>query len=444
MLLLYIKFITVTAIIGAAWAKSYKEINFSLIDDLTGTTGSQLYHSVEKTKSFIEEHDLKIAKTGLGIVPYIDMLSTLLTAIEVNIKEELLKKIIVDERDRAITQNSLRDIRATMVNIKENIENLNGRYSNLTSSRKHIIIHAVYEDLKRLVNKYDDPESIFKKYPLLTVDTLFELASFIAIFSHMAETIFPEIVDWRLTCKFSETLLEYRPLVVRDRLAQLEIKANCATSLRVLNPGLCIDCREDEIRSNSLFKILGQLYSPYGYDDETSNAVNSDCYNIQNDRDYGCSGFFLKDRINDKNYYWGPKHNHMTINQWKALEKKHIKCMRGIMGHLRFGTEQAFVAPLEFMNPACRSQPLTGKLQFMNTFFFNFVDFLLYPFQISTGLGWLTINIHRAHKDFGEPNCDLFTHCDFYVKIFLNGTSVSLTPTKINENEAIFMHTYHR
>lgn len=311
---------------------SYDDFKINLVEDRRGTFESQVRQSLTTTKNFFErpegQHTLTLLKIGVGSVPYIGsyvapllpMLGTAL-AVESDWKEPFAKTI-ADETRQAIAEYSIPTIEATIKTVTQNVQYL--AQMNDTDSKQRdslvAIVHIINNALDEIANTFLHNSVIFRKYPLVAVKPLFALASFVAVYSPVEAAVVPTFANISLvSCKFYDTLLEYRDLVAEARVK--EVKFDCSGY-----EGLC---------AAQGFAVTTQRYQPNGYSHYLSGHINRD----RCDRPTCNAIYCLTDELNPAGYRRIYNYNMESVYNYLAL--------------VRLRVERKFTDAIDLVNRTC-------------------------------------------------------------------------------------------
>lgn len=322
----------------------YKEINITLVDDRTGTFETEIKGALTVVKNFYASTPVKIGTDilakGISFIPHIGPLGAVLPVVRGALAKEsdfkkALMKAIPDETQRAITENDLRDIEATMETVSRNIRYLTTE-NNFTDQSRVSIVHNIHDNLDKIVNKFGQEQAIYRKYPLLSSSPLFGLSMLISLYDPIEEVIVPELAKRSVfSCRFYDILNEYRPLAVRDRLERVGVS---------WLEGLELD------KVTWLAEIQGRPFNEYGYNRTNSDEI--ECSKVC-EKKIGYD-ICLRDKF-DNNEYWAG-----------SIVNFH-SCVIGYMELVRFRVEQAFKDPIHLVDNTCdklireRPKNLTGS-----------------------------------------------------------------------------------
>lgn len=132
-------------------------------------------------------------------------------------------RTIQNQTHRAIAENELRSMEASMERIVQNFRYLN-ESSNSTFKEIISIVHNLHDDFDKLVNQFHHRDAIFRKYPLLAIPPLFTLVSYNTVYNRIESALIPALTSRSdISGKLVNTLIEYRPLAVHHRLNLIKV-----------------------------------------------------------------------------------------------------------------------------------------------------------------------------------------------------------------------------
>lgn len=166
---------------------------------------------------------------AINFIPFIKVLSALLPKLGNLLAENsdwrpVFAKAITEETNHAITHNQLVWLESTMQTIEQNIPLLDEQKQPDIENRKANALY-IQNNINTMMNYFDQRSGLFKKYPLVTAPLLVSLASIIAVFTPLANSLIPiEAKHMQLTCKAHDVLLAYRSRAVFQRTKKLNLE----------------------------------------------------------------------------------------------------------------------------------------------------------------------------------------------------------------------------
>lgn len=211
---------------------SYNEFNIKAFDGHTELYESQILPKLKATKDFLASEKQKGleagALTAASTVPYIGLIADLTSALTSVLEESsisTLLKAIEDARQQALAEEGLRNMKSLMRTAQTNINLVKNKHEDFTNVSVVQMVHSIHRDVDLMVNRFDAIDSIFRKYSLVAAPVLIALAPFIAVFVELANAYVPGLTkNTCISCTYYDILLEYRELVIRERLAKVTCK----------------------------------------------------------------------------------------------------------------------------------------------------------------------------------------------------------------------------
>lgn len=264
-----------------------------------------------------------------------------------------------------------------------------------------------------IINWFSREDTIFRKYPELTITQFHSIAILFAIFESIREKYIPNLPTNALACRLQDQIDEFRYLNVFNRLDGIVLQTPCASSVfhhaipleqetQTLEIGISCKSKPNNIASN----VITRNYQPNGYN--TNNFI--DC-----EQKY-CNvklrgGKCITDQNSSYQYH-------------QANDKCAIEYMELLRHRIENAYDKSKNAPNEICTENVRSQRNT------------------------TGYGWLKI-IFTSAKGERLPSgrfCDSagfirLSHCDLYIDLSINGQHEYSTQV-IEGNEVAFFELY--
>lgn len=289
--------------------------------------------TTDEVEDFFRRRDISLGLGAMNWVPYIREFVKLVpmmcdTIVDRSDWRTVFTKATVDETMHKIFESEIRWIKVTMQTIRSKIKLLTD--DNPDTENRKTIATIIHTNLNQVINFFDAKSSLLRKYPLVGSSPLIQLASLVALFNPIAQTLIPmEAMNPQITCKMRDVLLDYRPRSVLARLLKLRAKV----------------MKRDE-RKASLIKVMVLPYNKHGYNQ--TNPPFIDC-------EWGCESFVMKptdacvlDKFSE-NVYFGKNIGPTTcFSEYAAL--------------LRHRVEEFF--PVDLLNSLCvdrQQQQPTGK-----------------------------------------------------------------------------------
>lgn len=323
--------LTVAVCAYMPWLR-YEEIDSKVIEERKETFFSEIRRSLTATRNFFARIEVKISATAAGRIlafgPYVGQAAATLPAIqdtlavESDFKDALMRSI-PDWNERVVVANDIRNMEYSMKNISRSVRLLREE-NRFTSQKKTTMVQTIHNSLETVISRFAHQQSIFRKYPLISIPPIFALASFLAIFDPIANALVPSFSRRTVTsCQYVETLKQYRALAVHDRLNRTEI----------------VWIRGDNLieKSSMMANVERRPYNQYGYNQTNSGTIQCTrgCRGKRDDLD-----ICLEDLLDQKEFYAG-------------IRPQMHSCIFGYMELLRHRVERVFEDPINLVNKTC-------------------------------------------------------------------------------------------
>lgn len=216
----------------------YNEFHINVVKSggKVGQFETQLRASMQTTKNFFARDDVKLITNGIsaGLKSVIGPAAALLPMVqsalskESDWKEPLLKTIASQEK-RSLIDYQLDSIELDSTQISGSIKQLNvslhqnhDEKSEVEKMKDISNVALVQDKLINIVTRFASGNSLFREYPELAIGPLLGLSVLIPLFAPIRDTIYQNKTDETIiSCKLSETLAEYLPLVLHWRLKNI-------------------------------------------------------------------------------------------------------------------------------------------------------------------------------------------------------------------------------
>lgn len=314
------------------------EVNVNIFDSRPRTFEQNVIDATKTTKDFFSRDDILLALSAgvvvaVEMIPYVAKFIKLAPLFEDTVDEKSewfvgFSKAFANETSLSIADSEIRWMSATMQTIRTKVKLLDE--NNPDHENRKTIASIIHTDLDKMINFFDVKTSLFRKYPLIGGPPLLQLASLVAIFSPLANSIIAfEAKNTPIACKMYDILQAYRPLMIYARLRQLST---------------------EKLLFLTLVEVMAQPYNPHGYNRTNSRVIDCerDC---SVERPNSENSLCLKDAFNEDDYYVANYLHPVCIVDYAAL--------------LRHRVEQLF--PTEIMNKMCDRKPPkpTGKIELL-------------------------------------------------------------------------------
>lgn len=230
------------------------------------------------------------------------------------------------------------------------------------------MVHDVHNALDEIVNVFALEDATFREYPHLAVSPIFAIASLIAIYTDIEKSVPALAEKSTISCKFLDTLMEYRSLVITGRINQLEIERVQKT--RVATRGIVSTVRVKASPLALLFNIPNRPYH-----EPSSLACKMMC-DFQFYR-----GMCMTDTLSGMTYQSGD-------DDYGNFGIKYDECTSNYVEILKSRIERLFVVPVALASISCTDRKRQQR--------------------IPTGNGWWTATVKTARAS----NCDTLNECD--------------------------------
>lgn len=311
---------------------------------------------------------------------------------EKNWKNTLIKNI-PDVARREIIRNELTSIEAKMKTIDKNVAWLDE--PDFQPNSKVAMVHVIHNALDEIVNVFALEDATFREYPHLAVSPLFTIASLMAIYINIEKEV-PALAERStVSCKFLDTLMEYRSLVITGRINQLEIERVKET--RVFTHGIEYAVRE---KASPLALLLNIPNRPYN--EPSSIACRMMC-DFHSNR-----GMCMTDTLSGMTYQ-------SRDDDYEKFGIKYDECTSNYVEILKSRIERLFAVPVALASTSCTDRKRQQRKP--------------------TGKGWWRATIKTAMA----TDCDTLNECDLFVRIFVNDNKVYESSTCSNRN---YVHVY--
>lgn len=307
-----------------------EEVKFNIFDTKSRNFELSVHNSLQTVKNFYARPEVETAvDTGVaiaGFVPFIAQLSAFVPIIRKNLEEETDWKIafsqaIAHETRREITEDNIRSMYSNLNSISDKIPILDPtNETSLPLQDKKNIATILHTLIDTMINNFAQPEALYKKYPLIGVPPLIELALLVALLAPILNTLIPIIAKHpEISCKMRDILLDYRSLTIRVRLEKISTRSY--------------------IIDDVLQRVRNKPYNEYGYNETNSGILECD-KNCEKPY-FDASSVCLMDEYNVDSYYI-PNYMHFT-------------CMENYGLLVRHRVEQVF--PVTLLNKLCKETP---------------------------------------------------------------------------------------
>lgn len=344
---------------GCAHRTPYSEFDIKILDDSSGSFESRIRTLIKTTKQLLEEEteqkrQLQVtynAGSLLRLSDYTFIIASAITAWEDFLQpdnQESLLRALASEKDQSMARENLQNMSDYMKIINRNVIVLNDTYlDDFKSKSRTSIVHAMHNALGEIVNRLDNANSIFRRHALLSVPTLFTLATIISAFEPVMASIVPGLGRHTCQkCKIYEILFEYRAQVAQDRLNQIRASKVDQRLWNEYPDGGRKGYRNVDSRvENFVVDVLILPWSYVGY----SETETVRC--IRNRDRQSSDDIYLIDDANDESYFAG-LYNQSSV-EWED-------CFVDYMKLVRHRVEKAFEDPLQLTWATCFPQPPTG------------------------------------------------------------------------------------
>lgn len=326
---------------------AYNESQINLFGGDSESFEDQIKKSLNSTKNFFADKNVEVFTdvyaSTLNVVPYVGQVASLMPLLRNALAEESdvydkLAIAIPDASQRSTAQTDVRAMRGALQTISDNVEFLKSGIFESTS--EVAVVHDIHGGLDTIVNIFNDPEAIFRKYPLVAVNILFVLASTVAVFAPIQQKIVPALTKKsRTPCKLKKVLLEYREHAVENRISKIEMKVARVT----------LESTHFAIR-----EIMDKPFNKSGYNKQ-SGILTCGRSCVQG---YYC----LTDTVSGEQFDTGVTFTGYYRQYDHDTENSHA-CLMSYMGFIRHGIEKAFEDPLDLIMNICteKNKAETGK-----------------------------------------------------------------------------------
>lgn len=219
-------------LVNAAEYIRYKDIDVKLFSENDVSFQSKMEQVMKNVKDYRQEMAEKIivgvAKIAGSFKEHIDqVLQVILLLRDLaptgNEMMESLISAIPKEIERSSIRQEIVHIESRINTILFNMKCLNESID-IENDVKKSIVHNIHNDLLYVVNVFDHHSTNFKKHPLLAIQILFPLTTFVAVYHNFFLPLNPELANQStIGCTLKRVLHEYQPLVIVDRLSKIKI-----------------------------------------------------------------------------------------------------------------------------------------------------------------------------------------------------------------------------
>lgn len=313
------------AIGASCWAAiPYDKLELNIFDDRPRDFELHVFEATQKVERFFARDEilygiaaglLALNSTTLYVGPFAELTSLVRDTLGGRGEWRMrLTTAISTEVLHGITENEIRWMEATIRTIQDKTKLLDD--SNPDLDNRKTIASIIHTDLSKMINFFDIKTSLFRRYPLIGTPPLIQLASLVALFSPIAQTLIPmEAKNPQIACKMYDVLMDYRPRTVAARLHKLSAETSNA----------------EKTIFNSIVKAMALPYNQRGYN-ETSPAT-IDCEQGCKNRVSHC----LTDTFGTVEYY--------VSNEYTST------CVTDLLKFIRYRVEKLF--PIDLLDKLC-------------------------------------------------------------------------------------------
>lgn len=206
--------------IYSCWASvPYEDVKLNIFDKNPHDFETRVFESMQITKNLYANEEAEAVADGIAsvvsVIPVIGSIGKVIPLIRSTLAEQSdwrdsFARTIADETKREIAESEIRWMDATMETINEKFILLSE--NNPDISNRKTVASIIHTDLNKMINFFALRTSLFKKYSLIGTPPLLELASLVALFSPVAQTLIPlESKNPQIACKMLDVLLDFRP-----------------------------------------------------------------------------------------------------------------------------------------------------------------------------------------------------------------------------------------
>lgn len=246
------------------WSNPDNRQSVNILGYQCETFETEVRRSMRMSRAQVENPDANAFGDHITFIPLINQLAGIFELMQKLLSGESdwrmeFSKTIQDQTHRVMADNELRVIEASMETISQNFRYLN-ESSDFTVESKTSIVHNLHDDLDKIVNQFYHRDAIFRKYPLLAVPPLFTIASYITFYNKIENALVPALANRSdISCKLVNTLTEYRPLAVHQRLNMIQVTDTVDPALQ---------------KNAAMAKIEDLKYNKTGYRAHTSQTYD--------------------------------------------------------------------------------------------------------------------------------------------------------------------------
>lgn len=312
----------------------FDAVEFNIFGDTKHTFETSVNATLKTVRNFFKT---RVAEAAFGMghvfvttLPIIKPFNRFVTAFRSILEDEsewkeLFSKTVVNETKREIVKERIVWMKSTLKIMQEKMNVLNE--TNPDFDNRKAVASIIHSSFDKMINYFAHRDALFKKYPLIGVVPLIELASLVTIFHPLSEILIPfQTKSPQIACKLNDILLDYRTRAVDARLDRLHTKNE-----------------SDMIQFRSIITTVQTIpYNLNGYSEQKLLKCARGCDNSTN---FIC--------IRDE---FGPA-------EFSAV---HEDCLKEYAGLVRHRVEEMF--PIELLHELCgdrKPNTPTGNLNFL-------------------------------------------------------------------------------
>lgn len=167
----------------------------------------------------------------------------------------VLASKIVNTAEQLILENNINQFAVAMKHINRTLN----RIAQNQAIHEDGELANIRRDLEHQIESFDLKDGVYRKYPILSINSLFVLSAYVIAFDMVLKEKKPHLVQHsQLACDLNRIILEYRQLLVQQRLDLIDVSGSYWFSVK----------KAKKIKAKLVPIVAGYTYSAGGYYDE--------------------------------------------------------------------------------------------------------------------------------------------------------------------------------
>lgn len=336
-MLTYRLLFSVSILFGSSFALiPSNEVKFSLFGNQSDSVENELTTLIKAAKNCIANKSLENITDSSGLIPEIGAIFNGINSVRNFLTEESdwrssFANVITIQIDHESINNAITLIDSKMLNIQQLILFLNTSES-AQGNYYDQAVSILQNTINDVIYNVDNPQSPFKKYPLVGAPLVIELASLIAMFQSLSKRLnLPTHLN--LSCRIYDVLVDYR-------LRAVEARLDLVRAVPYDEKRSCMSCA-----SASIAISKGKSYNPNNSSESNLMRCKKDCQPIAFPKKEIC----IKDALGSAEFF--------------EIDFMNTSCMEDYFVLLKERVEEIF--PVQLLNTLYdHPQTTTGKSAF--------------------------------------------------------------------------------